>query len=177
MHLSSNAQSLLPVKYGIKVGTNIANINSIANSGVENIKSSSLIGIAGGLYIEVPLNEKWYINPEIIYIQKGATFTYSYVHDYEINQRDIRNSSHELKLDYIELNPTFSYKTPNNLSLNFGPSISYLSTLNYSILNDIGENDNVGSSNELLADGEYDEESLDLGLNIGISYYLTEDFN
>ena len=102
MHLSSNAQSLLPVKYGIKIGTNIANINSIANSGVENIKSSSLIGIAGGLYIEVPLNEKWYINPEIIYIQKGAAFTYTYVHDYEINQRDIRNSSHELKLDYIE---------------------------------------------------------------------------
>ena len=176
MNLSLNAQSLLPVKYGIKVGVNIANINSSANSGVENINSSSLVGIAGGLYIEVPLNEKWYINPEVIYIQKGAAFTYSYVHDYEINQRDVRNSSHELKLDYIELNPTISYKTPNKLSLNFGPSISYLSTLNYTILNDIGENDNVGSSNELLADGEYDEESLDLGLNVGLSYYLTEDF-
>ena len=176
INLSLSAQSLLPVKYGIKLGANIANINSSANTGVENISTSSKIGITGGLYIEVPLNEKWYINPEIIYIQKGADFTYSYVHDYEINQRDVRNSSHELKLDYIEFNPTISYKTPNSLSLNFGPSISYLTTLNYTILNDIGENNNVGTSNELLADGEYEEENLDIGINIGLSYYLTEDF-
>ncbi|MEC7646329.1 MAG: porin family protein [Bacteroidota bacterium] len=176
LNLSLNAQSLLPIKYGIKAGANIANVTSIPNSGVENINSSSLIGIAGGLYMEVPVNEKWYLNPEIIYIQKGAAFTYSYIHDYGINQRDLHNTSHELKLDYIELNSTISYKTANKLSLNFGPSFSYLATINYTILSDIGEDSNEASSHELLPDGEYEEETLDISLNLGMSYYLTEDF-
>ncbi len=176
LHLGLTAQSLLPVRYGIKAGANIANINSSPNSGVENINSSSLIGIAGGLYIEVPINEKWYINPEIIYVQKGASFTYSYVHDYTINQRDLHNTSNELKLDYVELNSTISYKTSNKLSLNFGPSFSYLTTINYNILSDIGENDHEGALHEVLSDGVYEEETLDIGFNSGLSYYLTENF-
>ena len=58
-----SAQSLLPIKYGVKVGINIANITSTPNEGVENIDNSALIGIAGGFYMEIALNERWYINP------------------------------------------------------------------------------------------------------------------
>ena len=170
-----NAQSLLPIRYGIKAGANIGNINSTANDGVENLNSSSLIGISGGLYIEIPLNDKWYVNPEIIYVQKGASLAYSYIHDYEINQRDSHNTSHELQLAYAELNATISYKSSNKLSLNFGPSFSYLTTPNYSTLSDTGEDDGE-ISHEILPDGEYKEETLDVGLNLGMSYYLTDSF-
>ncbi|MEC7864163.1 MAG: outer membrane beta-barrel protein, partial [Bacteroidota bacterium] len=69
LSLGLNAQSLLPIKYGLKVGANLANITSIPNDGVENIESSVLIGVAGGFYMEIPLNDRWYINPEIIYAQ------------------------------------------------------------------------------------------------------------
>jgi long-subunit fatty acid transport protein len=174
--LGLNAQSLLPIKYGIKVGSNIANVISTANDGVENIESSGLIGVAGGFYMEIPLNDKWQINPEIIYAQKGAAFTYSYTHNnYIDNEKDLHSTSHELKLAYVELNPTISYKTSTKLSLNFGPSIAYLITPSYSILSDIGEDEAVTSHEELPV-GEYKEEDLDVGLNIGISYYLTENF-
>ena len=61
--LGINAQSLLPIKYGIKVGVNIANITSTPNEGVKNIDNTALIGIAGGFYMEIALNDKWYINP------------------------------------------------------------------------------------------------------------------
>ena len=168
-----SAQSLLPVRYGIKLGANIANVNSTPNNGVENINNSSSTGILAGFYIEIPLNDQWYINPEIIYTQKGFSFSYSYIHDYAVNQRDLHKSSNELKLGYVEINPTISYKAFEKLSLNLGPSISYLVTKDYNT-SDIAENEGL-ASHEILPIGEYKEKNLDVGVNIGFSYYLSED--
>jgi len=171
----TSAQSLIPMKYGIKVGTNISNIISTPNEGVKNIETSSQIGIAGGFYMEIALNDKWYINPEIIYSQKGASFSYEYTHDYDPNQSDVHNTSHELKLTYVGLNPTISYKATDKLALNFGPSVSFLVSPDYTILADKGGRDQEAIHPELL-EGTYTEEAIDVGINLGISYYLTENF-
>ena len=173
--IATSAQSLIPMKYGIKVGANISNIISTTNEGVKNIETSSQIGVAGGFYMEIALNDKWYINPELIYSQKGASFTYDYTHDYDLNQSDVHNTSHELKLAYVELNPTISYKATNKLALNFGPSVSFLVTPDYTILTDNGVRDQEALHPKLL-EGTYTEETIDVGLNLGISYYLTENF-
>tara|TARA_B100000902_G_C27315309_1_gene920952 strand:+ start:542 stop:1198 length:657 start_codon:yes stop_codon:yes gene_type:complete len=166
-----NAQSLLPIKFGIKAGTNISNINSTPiTEGTENINTTELVGITGGFYMKIPLNDKWYINPEIVYSQKGANFTYTYTHDYGINEREIRTSSNELKLAYIELNPNVSYKNSDKIAFNFGPSISYLLTPDYNIISDIGDE----LTTDILPEGNFEEEILDIGINIGFSYYLTE---
>ena len=172
--IATSAQSLIPMKYGIKFGVNISNIISTPNEGVKNIETSSQIGIAGGFYMEIALNDKWYINPELIYSQKGASFTYEYTHDYDPNQSDVHNTSNELKLAYVEVNPTISYKANDKLALNFGPSVSFILTAD-TILNDKGQNDNLSSHSEL-PDGTYEEETIDVGVNLGISYYLTENF-
>jgi long-subunit fatty acid transport protein len=174
-----SAQSLIPMKYGIKIGANISNIISTPNEGVKNIETSSQMDIAGGFYMEIALNDKWYINPELIYSQKGASFTYEYTHDYDPNQSDVHNTSHELKLAYVEVNPTMSYKATDKLALNFGPSVSFILTPDYTTLTDKGENDNSllhSESPAELLDGTYEEETIDLGINLGISYYLTENF-
>jgi long-subunit fatty acid transport protein len=173
--LGVNAQSLLPTKYGIKVGANIANIISTPNNGVENIDNTSLIGLAGGFYMEIALNDKWYINPEVVYAQKGASFDYDFIHDYDVNHRDEHNTTNELKLSYVELNPTISYKTPYKVALNFGPSVSYLIQSDY-IPNETHTSTSEVTNHELLEESIYTEESLDVGLNLGISYYLNEDF-
>lgn len=170
--LNLHGQSLLPVKYGMKIGTNIANFNSTTNDGVENIESSPMIGASGGFYIEIPLNDRWYINPEIIYSQKGASFNYQYTHNYALNERDSHTSNQELKLAYIELNTNASYKSTDKLSLNLGPSFSYLLTTSYSVT-DKGEHDEQ-ETHEELPSSIYEEETLDIGLNIGISYYISE---
>ena len=173
--IATSAQSLIPMKYGIKFGANISNIISTPNEGVKNIETSSQIGIAGGFYMEIALNDKWYINPELIYSQKGASFTYEYTHDYDPNQSDVHNTSNELKLAYVEVNPTISYKATDKLALNFGPSVSFILTADCNILNDKGQNDNLSSHSEL-PDGTYEEETIDVGVNFRISYYLTENF-
>ena len=176
--IAVSAQSLIPIKYGIKVGTNISNIISTPNEGVTNIETSSQIGISGGFYMEIALNDKWYINPELIYSQKGASFTYEYTHDYDANQSDVHNTSNKLKLAYVEVNPTISYKATDKLSLNFGPSVAFILTPDYT-LTDKGQNDNSPLHLQLpaeLLDGTYAEKTIDVGINLGISYYLTENF-
>ena len=170
--IATSAQSLIPMKYGIKFGVNISNIISTPNEGVKNIETSSQIGIAGGFYMEIALNDKWYIKPELIYSQKGASFTYEYTHDYDNNNRDLHNTSHELKLAYVELNPIISYKANDKFSLNFGPAVSFILTPDYDILIDKGENDDHSE----LPEGTYIEETIDVGLNLGLSYYLTDKF-
>lgn len=173
--LGVNAQSLLPIKYGIKVGVNIANVSSTPNDGIKNIDNTPLIGINGGFYMEIALNDKWYINPEIMYTQKGASFNYNFTHDFSTdffpNQRVEYSTVNKIVLSYIELNPTFSFKRSDKISLNFGPSFSFLISDAYSgtkelIKSDLDEPD--------LLDGFFESQSLDIGLNLGISYSITE---
>ena len=83
--LTISAQSLLPNKYGFKIGVNQSNIHTIPKEGVKEPETFSKIGLCGGFYMQIPLNDKWYIIPELLYSQKGATFDYKYVHNYNIN--------------------------------------------------------------------------------------------
>ena len=173
LSLGLNAQSLLPVKYGIKVGANIANISSTQNDGASPIDNSAQIGVAGGFYMEIPLNDKWYLNPELIYAQKGASFTYDYTHNYPDNEKDEYTTTNTLKLAYVEINPTISYKASQKLALNFGPSVAFLIQVDSTFTEKLTS---VAPSSTTSKATLYESESLDVGLNLGVSYYLTENF-
>jgi len=181
LSFGANAQSLLPTKYGIKVGLNIANVTSTPNEGVKNIETTPLLGVAAGFYMEIALNDKWYINPELLYVQKGASFNYDYNHKWDsislnnVNNLDEYATTNSLKLAYVELNPTISYKASDKLALNFGPSVSFLISEEYTftekIIGDAPPTNSVEPT-----PGTYESEDLDVGINLGLSYYITESF-
>ncbi len=173
LSLGLNAQSLLPIKYGIKVGTNIANISSTQNDGASPIDNSAQIGVAGGFYMEIPINDKWYLNPELIYVQKGASFTYDFTHNYPVNAKDEYTTTNTLKLAYVEINPTISYKASQKLALNFGPSVAFLIQVDSTFTEKLISEAPASTTSKATL---YESESLDVGLNLGISYYLTENF-
>jgi len=168
------AKSLIPIKYGVKIGGNIANVTSIANEGVSNIDKTPIFGLSGGFYMQIALNDKWFINPEILYVQKGISAKSEYIHRYEPNQQDLHRVSHELALAYIELNPIISFKANDKFSLNAGPSISMQLSSEYTS-NDIGEHDGL-STHEELDEWIFEGETLDIGINIGLSYYINNNF-
>jgi len=173
LSVNLNAQGLLPIRYGIKVGTNFANITSTGNEGVPNTDNSVMMGVAGGFYMEIPLSDKFYINPELIYSQKGTSFNYNYTHNYDINNRYNYSTKNVLKLAYVELNPTISYKANDKIALNIGPSVSFLIQEKYTFSEELLESSNIVMT-EILEDPIYNSESLDIGLNIGLSYYLAD---
>ena len=42
------AKSLMPIKYGVKIGGNIGNVTSTPNEGVSNIDKTPIFGLSGG---------------------------------------------------------------------------------------------------------------------------------
>ena len=176
--IATNAQSLIPIKYGIKVGLNFSNLNITSTidgvqHGVQPTDNSSQTGISAGFIVHIPLSDEWFINPEVLYSQKGASFNYAFTHDYEINQRDEYKTNNQVTLSYVELNPTISYKATDKLALNFGPSVSFL--IGEDITPQDLERDNANTAH-ILTDGLVETASLDVGLNLGISYFFTEHF-
>jgi len=173
--IATNAQSLIPVKYGIKAGLNFSNLNiTPAIDGVQPTDNSSQMGIAAGFIVHIPLSDKWFINPEVLYSQKGASFNYAFTHDYEIDQRDEYKTTNPLTLSYVELNPTISYKATDKLALNFGPSVSFLIGEKYDYTQEPVRD--ITNTTSILTEGLVETESLDVGLNLGISYFFTEHF-
>ena len=173
--IATNAQSLIPVKYGIKAGLNFSNLNiTPAIDGVQPTDNSSQMGIAAGFIVHIPLSDKWFINPEVLYSQKGASFNYAFTHDYEIDQRDEYKTTNPLTLSYVELNPTISYKATDKLALNFGPSVSFLIGEKYDYTPEPVRD--ITNTTNILTEGLVETESLDVGLNLGISYFFTEHF-
>ena len=172
-----NAQSLLPIKYGIKVGVNSSNLNISRTDkgiieGVEPTDNSSQIGIAAGACVYIPLSDKWYINPELLYSQKGASFDYDFTHTFG-NDKESYETTNQLTLSYVKLNPTISFKASDKLALNFGPSISFLIGEKYSQDPDEFK---FNTTDSLITDGLVKAATLDVGLNLGLSYFITENF-
>ena len=172
--IASSAQSLIPIKYGIKTGLNYSSLNISSIEGVKPTDNSSQAGIAAGFILHIPLSDEWFINPEVLYSQKGASFNYAFTHDYELNQRDEYKTTNQLTLSYVELNPTISYKATDKLALNFGPSVSFLIGEKYGYTQDPARN--LINPTYVLTDGLVETASLDVGLNLGISYFFTEHF-
>tara|TARA_B100000941_G_scaffold44414_1_gene27380 strand:+ start:4052 stop:4702 length:651 start_codon:yes stop_codon:yes gene_type:complete len=170
------SQNLLPNKYGLKVGGNISNFVTNSDEGIKNPTTSMGFGFAGGFYMQIPINNNISINPEILYSQKSSSFEYDYVYDYDINQRDYYSSKSSIILSYVELSPTLSYLASYNLSLNLGPSIHYMTSSKHEYEQTLTNREDETTSPEILADGVFDEQSLDIGLNAGLSYYLNENF-
>ena len=166
--IAASSQSLIPIKYGIKVGLNSSSISTSRIEGVKPTVNASQIGISAGACVYIPLSDKWLINAEVLYSQKGASFDYEFTHDYEVNQRDTFNTTNQLTLSYIELNPTINFKATDKLTLNFGPSVSFL----------IGEKyiHTPETYNLLITDKLIEASTLDIGLNLGLSYFITENF-
>jgi long-subunit fatty acid transport protein len=169
----ASSQSLIPIKYGIKVGLNSSSISTSSIEGVKPTVNASQIGISAGACVYIPLSDKWLINAEVLYSQKGASFDYEFTHDYEVNQRDTFNTTNQLTLSYIELNPTINFKATDKLTLNFGPSVSFLIGEKYI---HTPETFPFNTNDLLITDGLIEAATLDVGLNVGLSYFITENF-
>ncbi len=169
-----NAQSLLANRYGVKAGFNMTDLNSkIQLEGVDNIEVTPNSGFDFGFYMEIPLNDKIYLNPELLYSQKTVSFTYPYIFDYPINRRDEYATSNIIKQGLLQLNPILSYKVNYKLSINLGPSLSFLLSNDYSYSEELQTEDSPLLVD--LEDGVFNEESFDVGFDLGMSYYLTDD--
>ena len=141
---SSFAQGELRI--GAKAGLNLASIGGDAYiTGFSGFDSRTSFHI-GGL-VEIPISEKFSVQPEVLYSSKGSKFNFGF------------GSASDVKLDYVDLPILGKYHIIEGLSAELGPVIGIL------IKADREENG-------MTVDRKDRYKSTDIGVAIGASYRL-----
>ena len=127
------------IKLGIKGGLNVANL--MGDMEEVAIRTS----IHAGLVAEIIVNDKFSIQPELLYSGQGAS--------------DTREGGGRIKLDYITLPVLAKFPIASGLSVEAGPQLGFLVSAKYK--------DN--ESNETVKDLY---KTMDFGLDAGLEYEL-----
>ncbi|GAB2616789.1 porin family protein [Emticicia sediminis] len=101
-------------QFGLKIGSNYSNIY---DSDGENFDAEGKFGLAGGIFVAIPIGKFLGVQPEILFSQKGYKQTGAFL-----------GSTYELTrtTDYIDIPLLLSIKPVNFLSIQLGPQFSFL---------------------------------------------------
>lgn len=130
-----NAQE---VKLGAKIGMNVSSVNG----NQDNLDSKT--GFVLGVTAEIPLTEKFSLQPELLYSQQGAKSRDVFIYD----------------LNYITLPFMAKYYIAKGFSLEAGPQFSFL------------VKDELISDTNNTATANTNAENFDLNANFGLGYKL-----
>lgn len=145
--LISHTQAQL--RMGIKAGGAISSIHTFQTS--ENYPEAKLnqlynnkTGIQFGFFMQNKIANKWLLQPELLWLNRGAGIGKGY----------------KLHYNYISLPILVGYQPFEQLSVLFGPNIALLGSANYK---SNGYKTNIKSDLH---------SNVDVGINIGIDYQL-----
>lgn len=129
--LSVAAMAQSGVRFGIRGGVNSASLQGDAVNSLQNllefskgaVTTSSRTGFYGGGYADIPVSEKFSIEPGLYYSQKG----YVVRGDLNIKVLDMLgvNAKAQLNTSYIDL-PVLAKVNLNGFEIFAGPQVSYL---------------------------------------------------
>lgn len=140
------------VSIGGKVGLNLANI-----VGDDAGDANMYVGFNAGLFFEIPVNDKFSIQPELLYSAQGSKSEGNF-EGYDIDAT--------LKLNYINVPVMFKYKVANNFSLEAGPYAGILASAKVKV-----KVDGYGSDTASVKD---EFKSADFGLGFGMNYEFSD---
>ena len=137
-------------QFGIKAGFNLSYIN-----GKDNLlqNRSSRINFQSGIMYKIPIKEdRFSIQPELIYIQKGGKFS--------INPIEV-----DAKLDYIELPILGVFNILGGIvNVHAGPQFSYLTNVVYTIKEENGPTETFKNTDL----SNYNQFDIGLALGVGV---------
>ncbi|MDR2221921.1 MAG: PorT family protein [Flavobacteriaceae bacterium] len=171
---TANAQTP-DIKLGAKAGVNFSNLSNLNSNedGIE-ISSSMKTGFHIGVLAEIFINEKFSIQPELLYSTQGAKNKIS-ESDYGVAV----NVNTFTKIDYINVPIMAKYYVIDGLSIQAGPQIGFLTSAktkldSFSIsgTNANITDDDIKEAYGLNDDLKKDTKSVDFGVNFGAGYEL-----
>ena len=89
------------VKFGIKAGANVANVNGDFSSSITDWKNR--VGFCGGIFLELNIGRILTIQPEVLYTMKGAEAT--------LEEGDLTGTG-KLRFDYLEIPVLLKVRIP-----------------------------------------------------------------
>jgi len=144
-------------KFGVKAGVNVSNI-----TGSDSRDQDSRLSFNGGFVAELPIIEKFSLQPEVIYSAQGSTIA---AID-EDNFLDI-DENVEYQLDYIQVPLLAKIYLSDGFSLQAGPSINFL-------VNEEIDSQPVSNGGDInIVDGA---NTFELGTAAGLEYQFDNGF-
>lgn len=143
------------VYFGVKGGVNFS---SFTGDGYDDfVDPEERTSFHLGLLAEIPLGERFSIQPEVLYSAQG----------YDIASRDDANDI-EYQIDYINVPVLAKFYVTNGLSIEAGPQIGFL------VHEEIDFNPNSDGGDVELADDQF--KSVDFAVGLGASYKFSNFF-
>ena len=152
-YTTANAQEF--VNFGVKGGVNFS---TFAGDGINDFNNpNSRTSFNLGLLAEIPLSEKFSLQPEVLYSGQG----------YDIADRQDANNI-EYQLDYINVPLLAKYYVVDGLGIEFGPQVAFLAN------SAIDYNPSADSGDISLDSDQFNKVGVDLDL--GLSYKFNNGF-
>jgi hypothetical protein len=142
----ANAQE---VKFGVKAGLNMASLSG----GDAYYSYGSKAGFHVGGLAEIKINDKFSVQPEVLYSLKGADFNYGFGGAFGL-------ATDKLNLSYIDVPVMVKFYPIERLSAELGPNVAFLMSAKRVQNTTIDVKDNFNS--------------IDFGMNIGAGYELKQ---
>ncbi|MBC7572083.1 MAG: PorT family protein [Spirosoma sp.] len=143
-------------RVGIKGGLNASSLFYSTN-GASNKKER--IGFHAGLFAQIPAGEFFAIQPELLYITKGASADYNVLGF---------NGNNSFNLNYAELPVLATFKLGQTVELQAGPYVGYLLNSN------VSSNGDLGSGITTINRDNFNK--VDYGLAGGVNIYFGKAF-
>lgn len=143
-------------RVGLKGGLNASSL-FYDSQGVSGKKER--IGFHAGLFTQIPAGEFFAIQPELLYMTKGASANYNVLGF---------NGMNTFKLNYAELPVLATFKLGQAVELQAGPYVSYLLNSN------INSNGDFGTGTSAINRDNFNK--VDYGIAGGINFYFGKTF-
>ncbi|WP_372757110.1 porin family protein [Mariniflexile sp.] len=163
--LACKIASAQEVNWGVKAGVNMSTLKTDLN------QEKYLLGYHLGGLAEIKINEKFLLQPELLYSLLGGKIEDSFSFDDEGTTFNTKYKE-DVKLAYLQLPVMAKYQIVNKLNLEIGPQIGYLLSgkSDYDVTMNFDGESITDSGSEDIKD---QVKSLDFGLNFGLGYELS----
>lgn len=146
---------------GVKAGINSSRLSAAGSE----LSTAGKTGFTAGIMAEIPLLNNFSVQPELLYSQQGAKFSYS--------DPEVQNSQYQstMKLNYLALPLMVKYYPLKGLSLQAGPQIGFL----LKAANEYRDNF-LGYQNQENMDMKGYCNGMDASVNLGAGYQIANQY-
>lgn len=169
-------KSTSPVTFGVKAGLNATTLTKADNyDNDQKLKA----GFHAGVFVNIPVAEKFSIQPELLFSQLGSKTEDSYTY-YSDNYRFRQEYDYKLNLNYITLPVMVQYNILPQLYVEAGPEFGLL--LGGRSKGDRTLTETTGNITTTKTEKFSDKiptkiyNKFNFGIGIGAGYYFTENF-
>jgi hypothetical protein len=162
-----------PVTFGVKGGMNISSLTDGSDDAYFNYERKAKIGFNAGVFANIPISDKFSIQPEILYNGLGSKIESTIFFDIPEARMDGKET---LSLSYLSVPIMFQYNIIPDLYVEAGPEFGFLlggrSKYELTQTSNLDGSSSTQSYSDKIAMRMFNK--FNFGIGLGAGYYFTQ---